>query len=132
MSSRRLQDVLNKKNLFPQLIHLKYIFKKFSRHLQDIFKTSSRSLDQEEYVSLTHTSSEDVLIKSNIIVLFIRLQDVFRTSCKIVFKTSSRRLIFKTSSRHIQDVFKAFCKDIFKTFSSRIIKLNCLVGTFSG
>ena len=132
MSSRRLQDVLNKKNLFPQLIRLKYIFKRFSRHLQDIFKTSSRRLDQGEYVSLTHTSSEDVLIKSNIIVLLIRLQDVFktscqdvfRTSCKIVFKTSSRSLV-KSSSRHLQDVLSSRrLQDIFKTSSRRFAKIS--------
>ena len=51
------------------------------------------------------------------------LQDIFKTPCKNVFKTSSRRLarrfedVFKTPSRHIQHVFK--------TFSRRIIKLNC-------
>ena len=74
----------------------------------DVFKTSSRRLDQDEYIHLIHTSSEDVLIKTNIFVLIIRLQDVF-----------------KTFSRRLQDVFKTSCKDIFKTFSRRIIKLNC-------
>ena len=48
-----------------------------------LMKTSSRRLDQDEYVRLSLTSSEDV------------------------FKTSSRRLA-KTSSRHLQDVFKTF------------------------
>ena len=48
--------------------------------------TSSRCLDQDEYVRRSLTSSEDV------------------------FKTSSRCFedVFKTSSRHLQDVFKTF------------------------
>ena len=77
---------------------------------QDVFrlrlrKTSSRRLDQNEYVRLSLTSSEDVLVKTNIFVLAIRLQDVFKTSC--------------------QDVFKTSCKKVFKISSRRIIKLNC-------
>ena len=81
---------------------------------EDVFKTSSWRLGQDQYIRLGHTSSR-------------RLQDVFKTSCKNVFKTSSRRLqdVFKTSSRRLQDVFKTSCKDIFKMFSRRIIKLNC-------
>ena len=83
---------------------------------------------------------QDVLIKTNIFALVIRLQKtssrrlgqdqyirlVHTSSRRLqdVFKTSSRRLA-KTSSRHLQDVFKTSCKDIFKTFSRRIIKLNC-------
>ena len=46
---------------------------------EDVFKTSSRCLDQDEYSRLMHTSSEDVLIKTNIFVLAIRLQDIFKT-----------------------------------------------------
>ena len=81
-----------------------------SRRLQDVFKTSSRHL-------------QDVLPR--------RLQDVLQKRLQDIFKTSSRRLqnvfktSWKTSSRHLQDVFKTSCKDIFKTFSRRIIKLNC-------
>ena len=89
---------------------------------------------------LSSSSSEDVLIKTNIFAWVIRLQDVFKTSWSrpiywswlYVFKTSSRRLVktssrrlAKTSSIHLQDVFKTSCKDIFKMFSRRIIKLNC-------
>ena len=64
---------------------------------------------------LWSSSSEDVLIKTNIFALLIRLQ-----------KTSSRRLhqgqhirLGHTSSRRLQDVFKMFRKrlqDIFKTY----------------
>ena len=53
-------------------------------------------------IRLQKTSSrhlQDILTNTNIFVLTIRLQDVF--------KTSSRRLA-KTSSRHLQDVFKTF------------------------
>ena len=59
------------------------------RRLEDVFrlrlqKTSSRRLDQDEYVRPSLTSSQDVLVKTNIFALAICLQDVF--------KTSSRRL----------------------------------------
>ena len=67
----------------------------FRRRLEDV----SRRLDQDEYVRLSLTSSEDV------------------------FKTSSRRLgqeqyirLGYTSSRRLQDVFKASCQDVFKTY----------------
>ena len=75
-------------------------------------KRSSRRLDQEEYIRLTHslqkTSSRRLHQDQH-----IRLGH-----------TSSRRLqdVFKTSSRHLQDVFKMFWKrlqDIFKTSSRR-------------
>ena len=79
---------------------------------------------------------EDVL-KTNIFVLVIRLQDVFKafsrhlqdvfkTSCQNIFKTFSRHLqdvlqkrlqdIFKTSSRHLQDVLQRYLQDVFKMY----------------
>ena len=70
-------------------------------------KTSSRRLDQDEYVCLSLTSSEDVLGKTNIFVLVIPLQDVFKTSCKNVFKTFWRRL---------QDVCQIYLQDVFKAY----------------
>ena len=115
---------------------------------------SSRPLDQDDYIRLSHTSSEEVLVKTNIFVLAICLQHVFKTfsrrlektssrhlqdvlptALQSIFKTSSRR-VAKTSSRHLQDVFKTFlrrlqdifkksCKDVFKTFSRCIFKLKC-------
>ena len=91
------------------------------------------------------------MIKTNIFVLAIRLQDVFKTfsrrpqdffktSCEEVFKTSSRN-VFKTSSRHLakaswrrlqnvfanissmhlQDVLQRYLQDVLKMF----IRLNC-------
>ena len=75
---------------------------------------------------------QNVLIKTNIFALVIRLQ---KTSSRRLDQdqyirlgyTSSRRLqdVFKMSSRNLRDVFKTSCKDIFKMFSRRIIKLNC-------
>ena len=93
------------------------------------------------------------LVKTNIFVLAIRLQDVFKRfsrrlaktswtpfqdvfkkSCKNVCKTSSRYLqdIFKTSSKCLQDVLK----NVFKTFGRRlqdIFKTSCkdIFKTFS-
>ena len=72
---------------------------------EDVLKTTlvfvfRRRLDQDEYIRLTHTSSEDVFIKTNIFALVIPLQDVFNTF--------SRRLqdVFKASSRCLEDVLK--------------------------
>ena len=72
---------------------------------EDVFKTSSRRLGQDQYIRLGHTYSrrlQDVLNRS--------CQDVFKTSRKNFFRTSSKRLqdVFKTSSRHLQDVFKTY------------------------
>ena len=74
-----------------------------------LMKTSSRRLDQDEYICWSHTSLkssrrhlEDVLVKTNIFVLAIRLHGAFK-SCKNVFKTSSRGLA-KMFSRRFQDV----------------------------
>ena len=116
---------------------------------EDVFKTSSKCLDQDKYIHLTHTSSrrlQDVLIKTNVIVLIICLQDVFKTSsrsfqdvfkmsCKNFFKTSSRSLqdvlqkrlqdSFKASSRRFQDVFKTFSRliqDVLKTSCKDLFK----------
>ena len=91
-----------------------------------LMKTSSvfvfrRHLDQGQYIRLQDVfkmSCKDVS------------QDIFKTSsntsCRNIFNTSSRCLqgVFKTSSRRLQDIFKTSCEDVFKTFSRRIIKLN--------
>ena len=73
-SSRRLQDVLIKTNIFAFLIRLR-------RRLQH------------------------VLVKTNIFVLDVCLQDVVQ--------------------KRLRDIFKTSCKDVFQTFSRRIIKLKC-------
>ena len=85
----------------------KYVFMTSSRRLdenkyilinhtcsEDVFKTSSRRLAQDQYIRLVHTSSR-------------RLQDIFKTSCQDVFKTSSRRLANR-SWRHLQDILKTY------------------------
>ena len=50
--------------------------------------------------------------------LALRLQDIFKTSCQDVFKTSSKRLqdVLKTSSRHFQDAMQRYLQDVFKTY----------------
>ena len=96
---RRLQDVLIKTNIFTLVIRLQ--------------KTSSRRLDQDQYIRLGHTSSrrlQDVFKTSS-----RRLQDVLPRCLQDVFKTSSRRLA-KTSSRHLQDVLQRYLQDVFKTY----------------
>ena len=88
---------------------------------EDVFKKSSRCLDQDQYIGLGHTSSK-------------RLQDLCKTSCKNVFKISSRRLqdifkmpsqdvllrrfqeVSKTSSRHLLDVLQKCLSDVLKMY----------------
>ena len=135
-------------SIFPANIRLdEDVLKTSWRHLsssssEDVFKTSSRRLDQDEYVRLSLTSSENVFKTFSSRLgqdQYIRFghtslrsfQDVFKTSSRRLANTSSRHLqdVFKTSSRRLdkrlQDIFKTSCKDIFKMFSRRIIKLNC-------
>ena len=84
------------------------------RRLEDAFclciqKTSSRSL-QDEYNRL-----QDVLMKTNIFILAIRLQDVFKRFQDIfedIFKISSQM-----SSRFLPGIFKTYLQGIFKTSS---------------
>ena len=89
------------------------------RRLEDVFclrlqKTSSRRLDQDEYVRLSLTSSEDVFKASSRCLgqdQYIRLghtssrrlQDVFKTSLRRLAKAPSRRPA-KISSRSFEDV----------------------------
>ena len=121
-SSRCLQDVLIKTNIFALIIHLQ--------------KTSSRRLGQEQYICFGHTFSrrfQDVLkipcqdafkrfSKLLQDVLEKRLQDIFKTSCQdVMFSKCLKDLMQKRP----QDIFKTSCKDVFKTFSRRIININC-------
>ena len=92
-SSRRLQDVLIKINIFVLAIRLQVVFKTSSRRL---VKTSSRHLQD---VSKTFWRG---------------LQDIFKMSCPDILKTSSR-LLAKTSSRHLQDVLQRCLQNVFKT-----------------
>ena len=126
------------RRIFPAKIRLDEVIRTFYIF---VFR---RRLDQDEYFHLTHTSSrcpQDILIKTNIFVLVIRLQDVFKTfsrflqdvfktcwqdvfktSCKNVFKTFSRRLedVLKTFWRSLEDIFLERClQGLLKTFSKR-------------
>ena len=123
-SSKRFQGILTKTNIFALLIRLQ--------------KTSSRRLDQDQYIRLDHISSrhlQDVFKRSSRRLqdlLQKRLQDIFKTSLRRfqdVFKTFSRRFqdvlqnVLKTSSRCLQDIFKTRLKrlqDVFKTFWKRL------------
>ena len=89
----------------------------WSSSSEDVFKTFSRRLDQDQHIRLGHTSSRP-------------LQDIFKTFSRHlqdVFKTFSRRFenVFKTSS----NVFKTYYQvklflvkqfhDVFETYSKR-------------
>ena len=107
--------------------------------LEDVFglrlqKTSWSRRIYSPYSYVFRRRLQDVFIKTNIFVLVMRLQDVFKTFSRRlqdVLKTSSRRLqdVLKTSSRHLQDVFKTYYQvkvflvtqfqDIFETYSKR-------------
>ena len=88
---------------------------------------------------LSSSSSEEVLIRTNIFTLLIRLQ---KTSSEVVFKTSSRRVaktfsrhledIFKTSSRYLQEVLLRRFQEVFKTSSRQLqdVLQRCLQDLF--
>ena len=96
-----------------------------SQQTFNLMKTSWRHLEDVFPLCLQNTPSR-------------RLQDVFKTSCKKVFKTSSRRHqdvlnifwrrlvkascknVFKTSSRRHQDALKIFWRRLVKTSSKRL------------
>ena len=85
---------------------------------EDVFKTSSRRLDQDEYVRLSLTSSEDVFKTSSRRLgqdQYIRLG---YTSSRRLQDVLQKRLqdIFKTSSRHLQDILQRYLQDVFKTY----------------
>ena len=97
--------------------------------LENVFITSLRRLDQDEYGRLNLTFSEDVFTTSWSRPIYSswpyvfkmssrRFQDVFKTSCINVSKTFSRRLqdVVEMSSRHLQDVLQRYIQDVFKTY----------------
>ena len=103
-------------------------------------ETSSRCLEDVFRLRLQKTSSRrfrDVLIKTNILALLIHLQKTSsRRLIKInifvlviclqeVFKTSSRRLrdVLKTSLKRLQDVLQRCLQDAFKTYHVVILFL---------
>ena len=87
----------------------------------DVFKMSwsRRICSPKPYVFRRRL--QDVLVKTNIFALAIRLQDVFKMFWRRLqnfFKTSSRRLqdVLKTSLIHLQDVLQRYLQDVFKTY----------------
>ena len=125
----------------------------FSRRLQDVLKTfwSRRMYFPCSYVFRRFL--QDVLIKTNIFVLVMHLQDIFKMFSRRlakassrhlqdVFKTSSRRLT-KMSSRHLPDAFKTYNQvklllltrlqdEIFNMFLRRIAKTIIYIKIFPG
>ena len=125
-------------------LNLLIVFEKNTVHTQQIFvlmktnislliiplqKTSSRRLGQDQYIRLVHMSSR-------------RLQDIFKTSCQNVFKTSTRRLqdvlprrlqdVFKTSSRHVANTSWRHFQDVLKTYhQSKLFLLTSLWVVFN-
>ena len=88
--------------LDEDVLKMSFVFV-FKRRLQDVLMKTNIFL---LIIRLQKTSSrrlQDVLVKTNIFVLAIRLQDVF-----------------KTFSRRLQDIFKTSCQDVFKTSSRRL------------
>ena len=84
---RLLQDVLIKMNIFALVTHLqkmssRRLAKMFSRHLQDVLKTSCKNL-----LKTSSRRLKDVLKTS-----WRRLQDIFKTSFQNILKASSKRL----------------------------------------
>ena len=94
----------------------------FSQQTFLLMKMSLRRLYQDEYIRLSHTPSEDVLIKTNILVLVIRFPKIFKTYCKSVFKTSLRCLedVLKISLRYLEEIFKTSSIRLGKTFSKHL------------
>ena len=80
---------------------------------EDVFKTSSRRLNQDEYVRLSLTTSEDVFKTS--------WRRLGRDEYIRLGHMSSRLLqdVFKTSSRCLQGVFKTFLRRLAKISSKR-------------
>ena len=96
---------------------------------KDVFKTSSRCLDEDEYILINHTSSEDVLKTSwsrpiysscpYVFKTFLRcLQDFLPKRLQDVFKTFSRPLqdVFKRSSRRLANTSWGHLQDVLKTY----------------
>ena len=111
------------------------------RRLEDVFRlclqnTSSRHLDQDEHIHLSHTSSEDVFKTSSRRLAQEQYNRLSHTSSRRLqefLKTSLKRLqdVFKislwllaiTSSKHLQDVLQKRLQVIFNTSSRRLAKI---------
>ena len=115
-SSRRLQDILIKTNIFALVIHLQ-------KTIEDVFKTFYSSPIYSYWPYVFNTSCQYVFK-----MFSRRFQDVFKTFSsrrflQDVFKASRR--LNKTSSRRLQSVKKS-CKNVFKTSSRPFQDLQVL------
>ena len=107
-----------RKNASQQTFVLKSSWRRVSSSSS---KDVLRRLDEDEYIIINHTSSEDVFKTSWSRPIYSSWPDVFQRS--------SRRLqnVFKTSWRLLQDIFKTFWRrlqDVFKTSSRRLGKIS--------
>ena len=101
---------------------------------------SCRGLEETSHVFVFRRRLQNVLIKTNILVLIMHLQDVFKTFSRCLSKTSSRHLedvlqkslqdIFETSWRRFDDVLNTssdvsarYLEDVFKASSRRLWKM---------
>ena len=88
------------------------------KRLEEVLKKSWLKPTYSPWSYVFRWRLQDILIKTNLFflvmllqdVLLRCLQDVFKTPCKYVFKTSSRHLqdVLKTFWRHLEDVFKIY------------------------
>ena len=105
--------------------HLSWWRRLSSSSSEDVFKTSSKRLNQDEYIRLSYMSSEDVFKTSWSRPIYSSwpygLQEVLQKRLQDIFKTSSR---LKMSSRHLQDVLPRRHQDVFKTSSRRPAKAS--------
>ena len=110
-------------NTYPANIRLdgNVLKTSFISSSEDVLKTSSSRRIYSPNSFVFRRRLQDILIKTNIIILVIRLQDVFKTSSRHLqdfFKTFSRHLqdIFKTFWRRLQDVLQRSLQDVSKTY----------------
>ena len=119
---RRLEDVFRlrlQKMSSRRLDQDEYIRLSHSSS-EDVFKMSSRRLDQDQYIRLGHTSLDVFKTFWRCLqdVLQKRLQDIFKTSCQDLFKTSSKRL--QDVSKNVFNTSSRRLQDVFKTSSRHL------------
>ena len=101
-----------------------YLMKTFRTATYNLLSQQTFVLMKTSYVFVFRRRLQNVLIKTNMFALALRLQKTswsrpIYSSWPYVFKTSSRRLqnVFKTCSRRLQDVFKTSSRRLAKTSS---------------
>ena len=86
-----------------------------------IFVFKKRLLDQDQWIHLSHTSSEDVFKTSWSRPIYKSSSYVFKTSWRCLAKTSARRF-----RKLLQNVLQKRLQDIFKNSSRCLAKTSCL------